>query len=280
MDIDNKYGFKETQQTLLEIMKKIDRKFSEKNIFYIFVYGSALGAVREKGFIPWDDDIDIAILREDTGRVEEALSELEYYFEPCEKHMRPSAPIMHISSVNKNDIDPEFDIKDHPEMDIWIIDRVPAGKFKRKLARFTALEHDFFTYRQPPATRGAFINKAFSFILKLFSDRAMDKLQVRTLKRLIKLGENGKFVTEAYHNKRFRVYERNLLTDTVRMEFEDMSVPVPKDYDKYLTIVFGDYMTPPPETPAESTASGKKNRKKKNRGTVSVYDSRIPDHHS
>lgn len=279
MDKDNKYGFKKTQKTLLEMMKKIDQKFSEKNIFYLFIYGSALGAVRDKGFIPWDDDIDIAVLREDTSRVEAALEELEYFYEPCEKHLLPSAPIMHISSVKKEDIGPEFNIKNHPEIDIWIIDRVPQNTIKRKIARITGLEHDFFTYRQAPSTRGAFVNKAFSFLLNHLSEKTMNRLQEKTLGRLLRLGRNEEYVTEAYHIKHFRVYERSFLTDSVRIPFEDMLVPVPRDYDRYLTIVYGDYMTPPPESPNVNSSYGKK-RKKKNSGTAITYDTRIPDHHS
>ena len=163
MDIDNKYGLKSRQEKLLEMIKVIDRKFSEKGLFYVFIYGSALGAVREKGFIPWDDDIDIAIFREDTDLAESALGELDYYYETGEKHMRPSAPIMHVSSVNRDSVTPDFDIKDHPEMDIWIIDRVPKGRIKRKIARLTGLAHDFFTYRQVPATRGKLIGRVASF---------------------------------------------------------------------------------------------------------------------
>ena len=279
MDNDNKYGLKNSQEKLLEMIKIIDQKFSEKGLFYIFIYGSALGAIREKGFIPWDDDIDIAILREDTGLAESALDELDYYYETGEKHMRPSAPIMHVSSVHRNSITPDFNIKDYPEIDIWIIDRVPKSRIKKKIARFTGLAHDFFTYRQAPATRGNAVSKVASFFINHLSGSRMDILQKRTLDFLIKLGKGEKYVTEAYFLKHFRVYERDFLTNSIRVPFEDMLAPVPKSYDEYLTVVYGDYMTPPPEKPVDS-GQEKTKKNKRNRGTAITYDARIPDHHS
>jgi len=277
LDLDNKYGLKECQETLLSMIKKIDKLFSDSGIFYTFVYGSALGAVREKGFIPWDDDIDIAVLREDVDLVVKTLSQLEYYFETSEEHLRPSAPIMHVSCVDKRDITKDFDIKQYPEIDIWIIDRVPQNPVKRRIARLVGLSHDFFTYRQAPINHGDFVNNVAAFIINHISKNALDILQRKTLDYMLWLGKNENCVTEAYHIKHFRVYDRAFLLDAVRIPFEDMLVPVPRKYDEYLTIVYGDYMTPPPETSTNSTQTKSRRR---DRGTAVTYSTRMPDHHS
>ena len=63
--MDNSYGFAELQEQLLIIMDDIDRICRAHDIPYTLSDGTLLGAVREKGFIPWDDDMDIRMLRDD-----------------------------------------------------------------------------------------------------------------------------------------------------------------------------------------------------------------------
>ena len=60
---------KEHQAILLELLIEFDRVCQKHNIKYILFAGSALGAVRHQGFIPWDDDLDVALLREDYERL-------------------------------------------------------------------------------------------------------------------------------------------------------------------------------------------------------------------
>ena len=60
---------KEHQAVLLELLVEFDRVCKKHNIHYMLFAGSALGAVRHHGFIPWDDDLDVALLREDYDRL-------------------------------------------------------------------------------------------------------------------------------------------------------------------------------------------------------------------
>ena len=62
-------SLKEHQEVLFELLKEFDRVCQKNNIKYILFAGSALGAVRHHGFIPWDDDLDVALLREDYDRL-------------------------------------------------------------------------------------------------------------------------------------------------------------------------------------------------------------------
>lgn len=62
--ITNEYGISEIQTNLLHLVKKIDELCKNHNIQYTLLGGTLLGAIREKGFIPWDDDIDIGMTRE------------------------------------------------------------------------------------------------------------------------------------------------------------------------------------------------------------------------
>ena len=69
MDIENKYGALEYQQITLAMMKDIHRFLMSEGIKYSLCGGSLLGAIRESGFIPWDDDLDIMMDRENFGYI-------------------------------------------------------------------------------------------------------------------------------------------------------------------------------------------------------------------
>ena len=66
--MDDKYDIKETQKIILSIMKELHSVLTNNNLKYFLCGGSTLGAIRHNGFIPWDDDLDIMMPREDYDR--------------------------------------------------------------------------------------------------------------------------------------------------------------------------------------------------------------------
>lgn len=59
----------------LDIMKKVHEFCEEKKIWYVLTYGTLIGAIRHNGFIPWDDDIDIFVMRDGFERIEKEFPE-------------------------------------------------------------------------------------------------------------------------------------------------------------------------------------------------------------
>ena len=91
-------GLKELQQRLVEMLSSFQKFTQQNGMIFFLVGGSALGAVRHQGFIPWDDDVDIAMMREDFEKMEYLMSLQhdrlgEFIYSPVEKHMIPDAPI-------------------------------------------------------------------------------------------------------------------------------------------------------------------------------------------
>ena len=62
-------ALQEHQAVLLELLRELDRVCTAHNIPYVLFAGTALGAARHRGFIPWDDDLDVALLRPDYERL-------------------------------------------------------------------------------------------------------------------------------------------------------------------------------------------------------------------
>ena len=95
-------GLKELQQRLVEMLSSFQKFTQQNGMIFFLVGGSALGAVRHQGFIPWDDDVDIAMMREDFEKMEYLMSLQhdrlgEFIYSPVEKHMIPDAPIGYLA---------------------------------------------------------------------------------------------------------------------------------------------------------------------------------------
>ena len=68
-------GLEELQQRLVEMLLAFQEFTQENGVTFFLVGGSALGAVRHQGFIPWDDDVDVAMMREDFEKMEHLMSD-------------------------------------------------------------------------------------------------------------------------------------------------------------------------------------------------------------
>lgn len=142
------------QKYLLEMLLVFDAFCKEHGLPYFLAGGSALGAYRHQGFIPWDDDIDLAMMRPDFERLEQLLAKHDnrlekYRYSPVEKQIIPDAPIGHLLYLPQGD----YPQNAAPKLDIHPIDGVPDGKAGRTLQRIFVIVHYLSIYRLPTKIR-------------------------------------------------------------------------------------------------------------------------------
>lgn len=241
---------KAIQKTELGALVELRRVCEKNNIRYFLAQGTLIGAVREKGFIPWDDDIDVLIPQNDLNRLLEIFprkADGKYMITDhnIEAHYPLSWPKIRV----RNTLSRPIQYKDIPInwgmcIDLFPIYSVSDNPLLRKL------EIGFFKIaRKALLSEMTRYEDGRDIITRLFEKiplRARHKLMNTSAKIFGRHGDNTEYVYATC--KGGFVLKRSLIFGEERsLDFEGLSYPVPSDYDGFLRAQFGDYMTPPPE---------------------------------
>ncbi len=235
--------FKVIQPKVLELIKTIDTICSSNGFTYSLAYGSVLGAVRHKGFIPWDADIDIIIPIDDVEKFRELMrgnlpENMKIYEWDKEKKYHPC-----FDRVAYIDFPHEI-----IHVDVYALIGLPKDGKKRK--RF--IKKCYYSYHILSTKEKNLKYSLDKNIWKLKLIKiALLPISVDLIKRIYhkiqnqypySKAENVYAMTSIYQLHDF-TKKRDLL-DVMRVAFEDTNLPIPKRYDEYLTHIYGDYMTP------------------------------------
>jgi len=248
------YTLTEIQHRILAILQEVDRICTKHKITYFLEAGSALGAKRYQGFLPCDDDIDIALLREDYNRfliiAQKELSN-EFILQTLNSGSQYPYPYAQIALDNTCFVRYDFkDIKMHLglHIDIAPLDNVLADKelqkkqFEKvrnitKLIRTKMIPQQFES--KNPIKK--FIVNTQYYLLKLIPLRILARIQTKEFTRYNHM-ETGYVGDLCTHYKKTIVFDKNKLIPVSKSVFEDAEYPVPGDIDYYLNIMYDDYM--------------------------------------
>lgn len=243
---------KHLQMVILSIMKDIDNMCKENNIEYYLIGGSAIGAIRHKGFIPWDDDLDIIMSPQNYERFlkisEDKLDREKYYIQKGAKDW----PLEFSKVKLKGTILEEHEgYIVHEDMkgiyvDIFKMDNVSDNQL---IARWQYLCGKYYlcyqlssrTYKSASLSKR--IMMVLSFPLKLKPIRQF--IIYQTIKYNNKETKRWGFF---YGRTRWKsaIVEKKIFGKPTYVQFENIKLAVPEHYHEYLTQVFGDYMKLPP----------------------------------
>lgn len=251
---------KEIQKLALNIFAKFDAFCREYDIEYYMAYGTLIGTVRHHGFIPWDDDIDVWVKRNDYDKVVEFFPEWGkehgLYLNSAtttENYNRIFAKVC-MENTNLETLDRHNNFKEGYFIDIFVLDGSPNNSFLRwlrvthlQLLRNVVTLSAYGADQMPNASLKA---KIYGKIAVLFRGIDQNKWTRKFEQVAAKSScDTSDYLQVAIRNSKGRalLMPSKWFSESIKMKYEDMEASVPVGYDDVLKLIFGDYMQLPPE---------------------------------
>lgn len=250
---------KELWAVQLDLIYEFDRVCKSHDLKYYADSGTALGAVRHKGFIPWDDDVDIAMFRSEYNKLcEIAPKEFKYpYFFQTEHtdrgSMRGHAQLRNsqTTAILMTELDAKLPFNQGIFIDIFPMDNVPDDEcerrrfverleFRRKMARIYARLSS--RYRECPASFREYAIRVCHSVLG-----SSDNPFYRSFEKFAQSFHEptGKVALLCFPDTpESLVWEKSWYRESVMIPFEMLEIPVCADYDAYLTKNYGNWKIP------------------------------------
>lgn len=244
----------------LMILKDFSKICEENNLKYYMYAGSLLGTIRHEGFIPWDDDLDVVMFRDDFEKFKKIFlasenSKYELLSNETQKdYFYFFAKLMIKGTRFEEEWISQLNFHMGINIDIFVLDDVSDNKYSRKYQILRS-----FLYNRMLITSNLKLDN-LPFFSKLISHSLYHILNLLNLNTSKILDKTMKFLNR-YSNKNFEcvfdisanvdeyplIYKKSDFGDGVKVNFEDTQVTVPVNYDAILKSLYGDYMELPPE---------------------------------
>lgn len=246
----------ESKQIQLELLSKIHDFCEENQLTYYLAWGTLLGAVRHKGFIPWDDDIDIilprddyeifrAIFKADNAKFIDCYNESKYYL--------TIGKVIDTRTILKEKTTQNFDIGVY--VDVFVLDGLSSWERKNQRAiRKLLLLRDLLALNiATDSNKRKGIRKLlykmarpFAFLINNnYVSKKMDGI-AKSINKYENAEEVAALLSPDAHSTKYLRFNKSDFDDKILMPFEDKCFWGPKHYDTILRRRYGEYMKLPP----------------------------------
>ena len=253
----DKITLRKVQLVLLEIAKEIKRVCDDNNIKYFLDSGTLLGAIRHFGFIPWDDDLDIGMMREDYEkfcRIAPQCLKEDYFLQTWENDDYYALPFAKVRKNHTVYVENKASkrAKNGFYVDIFAYDYAPKSNREKeillkKLANIERILLMKCGYEPWNSANKIDIVKRFGYLP--YQIRSVLNEKTNLIKQYEALATSVSHSSEIYPQigivKGYFIPYK-VFGEGIDHTFEDEIFRIPEDYDLYLTSMYGDYMTLPP----------------------------------
>lgn len=251
---------KDVQNKILEIMKYIDSICRDNDIEYYIMGGTALGAVRHGGFIPWDDDLDIFMTPKNYDKFKKVFYEQKSKLFVLQE-WRTTDKYLEYAKVRMNGttfIESVF--KDRENMhqgiyvDIMILHKAPPSSFMKKVIYVESKYVTLYALSQRNWKPKSGIQKAMLCLLKLLPNKLLVKhcyKKIYSYDKMKDFDEYCYWITPASFKK--GLFSKDLFGTAKNIKFENTVLKAPQKIEEYLRLRYGNYMELPSENDRKAT---------------------------
>ena len=247
---------KPLQEKCLEMAEYFVQFCKENDLLCYLCGGGAIGTLRHKGFIPWDDDLDFFMPRKDYEKLAQLWpqkADSRYQLSKSNENYLDRNLFITIRDTQTTCIKPyqqDLDIPHGLALDVLPLDYYPTNELSRKKQVIAALVYSLFCAQTIPEKHGGIMKLGSQVLLALVPSKKLRyKIWKKAEAEMTKYTkEESDGITELcsgpYYMK--KKYPISSFEDALWLPFEETELPIPIGYDAYLKTAFGDYMTPPP----------------------------------
>lgn len=244
------YDIEALHKKILNILLALDRVCTEHGLRYAICGGTMIGAVRHKGFIPWDDDLDVAMPRPDYERL--IAHSREWLPEPYVFVCAENDPLYPLPFGKIQDASTTLIERRHLYylggcyIDIFPLDAYPDSALMRRVqrVRYDIYKKLLYLVHRDPYRHGRGLSSWLPLLVRKFFTR--EELQKRIKRVMTRYDYDHCNYAASYTDCYRRILPKEIVDTFGPFEFEGYKVQGIAHYDPYLRAMYGDYMTLPP----------------------------------
>ena len=249
---------KKLQKISIDMAKCFVDFCKQHNLTCYLCGGGCIGTIRHGGMIPWDDDLDFFMPREDYEKAwrlwKKEMQDSRYVLEKSDASHVDHNLFFTLRDKETTLVKPyqkDLDITHGVALDVLPLDGYPDKKWQRRFQCFWALIYSLYCAQVVPVNHGkkvemlgrialaAVPSKRIRYCIWRLAEKKMTKYRIKDCKGITELCSGPGYMKNWYPKEAF--------LKAVYRPFEDTQMPIPAGYDDYLKIAFGDYMQLPPE---------------------------------